>query len=123
MASTPALKSASGCRICQNQQHEAQLIQSVLLPTGVLKHELIEIGYRYAPYEEVGGDFADFFRLPDGLVGLYLGDVVGKGLAGAMYASLAMGMMRGIHKTGTDAASVLEKHARSVRASGPHTRA
>lgn len=107
MASTPALRSTSVCRICQDQQQEAWLIQSALLPAGSLRHGSVEIAFRYASYEKVGGDFADFFELPDGLVGLYVGDVVGKGLAGAMYASLAMGMMRGIHKTGTDPASVL----------------
>jgi len=54
-----------------------------------------------------GGDFADFFDLPNGFVGVYLGDVVGKGLPAAMYSALAMGTLRGIHKTGTDTAKVL----------------
>src|SRR5208282_809819 len=55
------------------------------------------------------GDFADFFRLPDGLIGIYLGDVVGKGLPAAMFAALVMGTLRGIHKTGTDTAKVLAR--------------
>ena len=50
----------------------------------------------------VGGDFADFFTLPDGQVGLYLGDVVGKGLSAALYAALVMGLLRGIHKDGNE---------------------
>jgi len=49
----------------------------------------------------VGGDFLDYFELTDGRVGLYLGDVSGKGLPAALYAGLAVGTLRGVHKTGT----------------------
>jgi sigma-B regulation protein RsbU (phosphoserine phosphatase) len=45
--------------------------------------------------------------LPDGLIGIYIGDVVGKGLSAAMYAALVMGTLRGINKTGEDTAAVL----------------
>ena len=55
----------------------------------------------------MGGDFADVFRLPNGFIGIYLGDVVGKGLPAAMYSALVIGTMRGIHKTGSDTAQVL----------------
>jgi serine phosphatase RsbU (regulator of sigma subunit) len=55
----------------------------------------------------VAGDFADFFLLPGGFIGIYLGDVVGKGLPAAMYGALVMGTLRGIHKSGTDTAKVL----------------
>jgi phosphoserine phosphatase RsbU/P len=65
------------------------------------------ISTRFIPFSDVGGDFADFFRLPNGLIGVYLGDVVGKGLPAAMFAALVMGTLRGIHKTGTDTAQVL----------------
>jgi phosphoserine phosphatase RsbU/P len=38
---------------------------------------------------------------------LYLGDVSGKGLPAAMYAALAVGTLRGVHKTGQAPSSVL----------------
>jgi sigma-B regulation protein RsbU (phosphoserine phosphatase) len=38
---------------------------------------------------------------------MYMGVVVGKGLIAAMYASLVMGTIRGINKTGEDTAEVL----------------
>jgi phosphoserine phosphatase RsbU/P len=95
-------------RICDDQAREAKLIQSSLLPTSGLSHERLEIAFRFIPFSDVAGDFADFFRLPDGLIGIYLGDVVGKGLPAAMYAALVMGTLRGIHKTGTDTSHVLE---------------
>jgi sigma-B regulation protein RsbU (phosphoserine phosphatase) len=86
---------------------EARLIQDSLLPKGTLRGDNFEIAFRYTPLGEVGGDFADFYHLPNGLVGLYIGDVVGKGVTAALYAALVMGALRAIHKTGTDPAMVL----------------
>lgn len=94
-------------RICDHYRQEAQRIQNLLLPTRAPQYEAVEIAFRFTPFSEVGGDFADFFSLPDGLIGLYLGDVVGKGLPAAMYGALVMGTLRGIHKTGTNTAGVL----------------
>jgi sigma-B regulation protein RsbU (phosphoserine phosphatase) len=94
-------------RICDHYRQEAQRIQTLLLPMRAPQHEAVEIAFRFTPFSEVGGDFADFFALPDGLIGLYMGDVVGKGLPAAMYGALVMGTLRGIHKTGTDTARVL----------------
>jgi len=98
--------SAHEC-VCDEHAREAKLIQSSLVPTKGLCHESVEIAFRFIPFSDVAGDFVDFFRLPDGLIGIYLGDVVGKGLPAAMYGALVMGTLRGIHKTGTDTAHVL----------------
>jgi sigma-B regulation protein RsbU (phosphoserine phosphatase) len=86
---------------------EAQLIQTSLVPLKAMHEETVEISFRFRPFSEVSGDFADFFRLPDGLIGIYMGDVAGKGLSAAMYGALVMGTLRGIHKSGTETASVL----------------
>lgn len=53
-------------------------------PPGGLSHECVVIAFRFIPFSDVAGDFADFFRLPDGFIGIYLGDVVSKGLPAAM---------------------------------------
>jgi sigma-B regulation protein RsbU (phosphoserine phosphatase) len=92
---------------CGEHAREAKLIQSSLVPAKGLRHESVEIAFRFISFSDVGGDFADFFRLPDGSIGIYLGDVVGKGLPAAMYSALVTGTLRGIHKTGTDTARVL----------------
>lgn len=92
---------------CDEHAREAKLIQSSLVPTKGLCHESVEIAFRFIPFSNVAGDFVDFFRLPNGFIGIYLGDVVGKGLPAAMYSALVMGTLRGIHKTGTDTAQVL----------------
>jgi len=102
------VKESFAClRVYVEQVQEAKHLQSSLLPSKGLCHDSVEIEFRFIPFADVGGDFADFFVLPDGLVGIYLGDVVGKGLPAAMYGALVTGTLRGIHKTGRDTASVL----------------
>jgi len=95
--------------MCEDHAREAELIQSSLLPTAGIRAQSVEIVFRFKPFSDVGGDFVDFFRLPDGFIGIYLGDVVGKGLPAAMYAALVIGTLRGIHKGGTDTANVLAR--------------
>jgi phosphoserine phosphatase RsbU/P len=92
---------------CGAEKDEAREIQNSLLPSGTLRNAFIEIAYRFSPFGEVGGDFADFFTLPNGTIALYIGDVVGKGIAAAMYAALVMGMLRGITKTDEQTSTVL----------------
>lgn len=86
---------------------EARAIQEAMLPEGLLETEKVRIAHHFEPFEEVGGDFLDFFSLSDGTAGLYLGDVTGKGLPAALYAALAVGTVRGVHKTGTPPNAVL----------------
>ena len=95
------------CDDCAEHLREAKLIQFSLVPTQGFRHKFVDIAFRFIPFSDVGGDFADFFCLPDGFIGIYLGDVVGKGLPAAMYGALVMGTLRGLHKTGTDTAQVL----------------
>jgi phosphoserine phosphatase RsbU/P len=87
---------------------EACLLQKLLLPREPLRGPNFEITYLVRTYTEVGGDFLDYFFLDDGKLGIYMGDVVGKGLPAAMYAGLAVGTLRSLKKTGQEPAAVLE---------------
>ena len=93
---------------------EARAIQIGMLPQGPLRTADVTVCYEFHPFHEVGGDFLDFFTLTDGAIGIYLGDVTGKGLPAALYAALAVGTLRGVHKTGTPPASVLNTLNRRV---------
>jgi CheY-like chemotaxis protein len=86
---------------------EACLIQKVLLPREPLREPNFEITYLVRTFGEVGGDFLDYFCLSDGRLGIYVCDVVGKGLPAALYAALAAGTLRSIKKTGEEPATVL----------------
>ncbi len=94
-------------RVREEELEEARAIQSVMLPPGALQAGAVTIAHKFQPVDIVGGDFLDYFELADGSVGFYLGDVSGKGLPAAMYAALAVGILRGVHKTGQEPGSVV----------------
>jgi sigma-B regulation protein RsbU (phosphoserine phosphatase) len=94
-------------KLREEELEEARSIQSVMLPMEPLRSGQVRISHAFQPVTEVGGDFLDYFELTDGSVGLYLGDVSGKGLPAAMYAALAVGTLRGVHKTGLSPSVVL----------------
>ncbi|MGB0035036.1 MAG: PP2C family protein-serine/threonine phosphatase [Candidatus Acidiferrales bacterium] len=94
---------------------EACLIHKSLLPREPLRAPTFEVTYKVNTYGDVGGDFLDYFYLADRRLGIYLGDVVGKGLPAAMYSALAMGMLRSIHKTGAEPAAVLKLFNKRLR--------
>jgi sigma-B regulation protein RsbU (phosphoserine phosphatase) len=103
----PAPEAQALERLREQELEEARLIQSVMLPGESLRTAAVMISHGFQPVAEVGGDFLDYFELTDGSVGLYLGDVAGKGLPAAMFAALAVGTIRGVHKTGQSPSNVL----------------
>jgi sigma-B regulation protein RsbU (phosphoserine phosphatase) len=94
-------------KLREEELEEARTIQSAMLPAGSLHAGPVTISHEFQPVAEVGGDFLDYFELTDKTIGLYLGDVSGKGLPAALYAALAVGTLRGVHKTGTSPSDVL----------------
>jgi sigma-B regulation protein RsbU (phosphoserine phosphatase) len=94
-------------KLREEELEEARAIQGVMLPTESLRAGAVMISHEFQPIAAVGGDFLDYFQLTDESVGLYLGDVSGKGLPAALYAALAVGTLRGVHKTGTSPHDVL----------------
>jgi sigma-B regulation protein RsbU (phosphoserine phosphatase) len=54
------------------------------------------IAHEFQPVYIVGGDFVDYFLMDNGNVEFYVGDVCGKGLPAAMYAVLAVGILRSV---------------------------
>lgn len=80
-----------------------------MLSTEKLETPRLTIESEFQPVTEVSGDFLDYFLLSDGAAGLYLGDVTGKGLPAALFAALAVGTLRGVHKTGTAPSKVLSQ--------------
>jgi sigma-B regulation protein RsbU (phosphoserine phosphatase) len=106
-ATAPPLDYSALEKIREEELEEARAIQSAMVPTGSLRSGRVTITHQLRPVRDVGGDFLDYFTLSDRSIGLFLGDVSGKGLPAALYAALAVGTLRGIHKTGTCPADVL----------------
>lgn len=102
-------------RIRAAEIDEARLVQQAMLPREPLHTTGVEFAYKFRPVTEVGGDFLDYFELDNQCSAIYLGDVVGKGLPAAMFAALAVGALRGMHKTNTTPRAVMETLNRRLR--------
>lgn len=77
--------------------HELDLareIQSGLLPERELEAGPFLIAGAHRAALEVGGDYYDYLRLPDGRVALAIADVSGKGLGGCMIMSMLSALWR-----------------------------
>jgi PAS domain S-box-containing protein len=77
----------------ESEHRAAVRLQQALLPHQTLEHPSLAIAVRYvaaADALEVGGDWYETFTLPDGLIGVVVGDVVGHSLD----AAVAMGQLR-----------------------------
>jgi serine phosphatase RsbU (regulator of sigma subunit)/predicted ester cyclase len=72
----------------------ARRIQQASLPKEVPQLEGWHISPFYRPAREVGGDFYDFHLLPEGKVGLVVGDATGKGVPAALVMATTCGMLR-----------------------------
>src|SRR5215208_5650569 len=74
----------------------ARSIQQASLPESVPELEGWQITPFYQPAREVGGDFYDFFELPEGRLGLVVGDATGKGVPAALVMASARSMLRAV---------------------------
>src|ERR687886_475551 len=72
----------------------ARRIQLASLPKEVPTLEGWQISPFYRPAREVGGDFYDFHLLPEGRLGVVVGDATGKGVPAALVMSTTCGMLQ-----------------------------
>jgi sigma-B regulation protein RsbU (phosphoserine phosphatase) len=80
----------------EKEVHFAQRVQAALLPVGLPKRmKGVEVGARFAPARELGGDFHDFLSPESNMLAVALGDVSGKGVPAALYSVFAAELIRG----------------------------
>jgi serine phosphatase RsbU (regulator of sigma subunit) len=103
----PAVEARAIERLHQEELEEARAVQSLMLPAEVLCAGPLIIAHQFEPLDVVGGDFVDYFLMDNGNMGFYVGDVSGKGLPAAMYAALAVGILRSVHKTDQSPGEIL----------------
>ena len=81
----------------QQEQHEYDLkraheIQTTMLPTGDFSLDWMHLTGKSQPAAQVGGDYYDYFHLPDGRVSVAIGDVAGHGFySGLLVAVVSSG--------------------------------
>jgi phosphoserine phosphatase RsbU/P len=73
----------------------AQRVQQALLPTELPKRlKGVDVGMRFEPARELGGDFYDFLALEPNTLTVAVGDVSGKGVPAALYSAFAGELVR-----------------------------
>jgi|GEM_PF-2133491 len=72
----------------------AKSIQNTLLPKNIPELEGYDIGAKYEAAMEVGGDYYDFFDVDKDSIGIAVGDVSGKGIAGALIMTMTRTALR-----------------------------
>jgi serine phosphatase RsbU (regulator of sigma subunit)/predicted ester cyclase len=87
----------------------ARSIQQASLPKEVPELEGWEITPHYRPSREVGGDFYDFFELPNGRLGIVVGDATGKGVPAALVMASARSMLRAVAQAFNSPGEVLRR--------------
>lgn len=85
----------------------ARRIQQRFLPRHPPSLRSLELAVEYAPRFEIGGDFYDFLPLPDGRLGLVIGDVSGKGVSAALFMARLTAELRYRSSTSRGPAEVL----------------
>jgi len=71
-----------------------RLIQNEMLPHQPLRLGLAEVKGVSIPAREVGGDFFNYFALPDGEIAVLVGDVSGKGVGAALLMANVQATLR-----------------------------
>jgi PAS domain S-box-containing protein len=99
-------------RVYEREHHIAETLQRSLLPGRLPYLPGLEVAARYLPAAaeaEVGGDWYDVIPIAGGAVGLVMGDVAGKGLAGASMVGRLRSALRAYALEGHDAGRVVER--------------
>ena len=87
----------------------ARTIQQASLPKEVPTLQGWQISPFYQPAREVGGDFYDFFELPNGRLGIVVGDATGKGVPAALVMASARSMLRAVAQNSESPGDVLRR--------------
>jgi serine phosphatase RsbU (regulator of sigma subunit)/anti-sigma regulatory factor (Ser/Thr protein kinase) len=107
---------AIASRVTERERGLADALQSSLLPS-LPELPALALTGRYLPAAsaQLGGDWYDAFQLPDGRLGMAIGDVVGRGFhAAALMGQLRSGL-RAYALDGMSPRTVLERLSRLLR--------
>ena len=97
----------------------SRLIQTEMLPRTPLRSGPAEIGGVSIPAREVGGDFFNYFVLPDGRLALLVGDVSGKGVGAALLMANIQATLRARLPHETDLAQLADHLDRELDRNTP----
>jgi len=93
----------------RQELHIAANIQRSLLPACFPERAEFDLFAELHPFGEIGGDFYDFFDLPDGRLGLVIADVSDKGVAAALFMAVARTVIHAVAQVVPDPGPCLEQ--------------
>jgi serine phosphatase RsbU (regulator of sigma subunit) len=96
-------------------------IQTEMLPRAPLRLGAAEIKGLSIPAREVGGDFFNYFALPDGRLAMLVGDVSGKGVSAALLMANVQATLRARLPLETDLARLADGLDRDVDQNTPNS--
>lgn len=109
-------------RMMAKELSQAGEIQRRLLPAAAPQVTGMDLAGYNLPCRTVGGDYYDFFRLPDGKLLLVVGDVAGKGMPAAMLMSSLQARLQILVETDDNPAAIVSRLNRSISGNCPDNR-
>jgi sigma-B regulation protein RsbU (phosphoserine phosphatase) len=109
-------------RMMAKELSQAGEIQRRLLPAAAPRVPGLDLAGYNLPCRTVGGDYYDFFRLPDGKLILVVGDVAGKGMPAAMLMSSLQARLQILVETDNSPAGIVSRLNRSISGNCPDNR-
>jgi len=103
------------------EHHVASVLQASILPQILPQYDEVEASSVYlaaGDEAEIGGDYFDLFKTPDGRVFIAMGDVCGKGVAAATKTSAIKYSVRGMAVAGLAPGAILHEVNNMVSESG-----
>lgn len=109
-------------RVYSREHEVSQILQNSILPEKLPSFPEVETGTNYipaaSPAAEIGGDYYDAIRAPDGRLLLAIADVCGKGIVAATKTSMIKYSVRALIAAGLSPAEVMADVNRIVCESG-----
>jgi sigma-B regulation protein RsbU (phosphoserine phosphatase) len=84
-------------------------VQNMLIPLRLHKDKAVEIGAKYLPHQDIGGDYFDFLRLNDHEFLWCIADVSGKGISAALLMANFQASLRAWATVENDLSTVVER--------------
>lgn len=93
----------------QREMELAVEVQNMLIPVRLHKDTAVEIGAKYLPHQDIGGDYFDFIRLNENEILWCIADVSGKGISAALLMANFQASLRAWATVEADLSSVIER--------------
>ena len=84
-------------------------VQNMLIPLREHKEESVEVGAKYLPHQDIGGDYFDFFRLNENEFLWCVADVSGKGISAALLMANFQASLHGLAAIEDELTTVVER--------------